>query len=356
MSEKNAKMLERVRALLAKADDKSVTPQEAESFRAKADALMAQYAIDQWMVDAAQAGVNERPKPEIRYFNFSWWSTSEHRDTLWTMFQDAANHCRCVVAVRGQGSNGEWGKMPVIGLPSDLDYFDLLFTDLMLQMGKQLEPSPDPNGELGEEVYLLRQAGQPWERITEQIFNVGLVTPTKKEVEKVEAHRDRWRGSYAGNAQPETGEPITWRELKASDVWTDMKNRLANANRRYVKAHGLQEERNYVKPGVYRRSFAIGFVEEVGHRFREMVREQRTTQTGSMEVALVDIRQSCLNLYAEMFPPPKPDPKAKHRKYVEKSVRVDYDSINAGRKAGREADLQGHQGRRVAGQKGLPQG
>jgi hypothetical protein len=349
----NSKMLERVRALLAKADSTDF-PEEAAAFRAKADALMTQYAIDQWMVDEAQAGTEARPKPEVRHMDFAWWYTSERHSELWDLFCDTAHHCRCVVATRGQGSSGSYRQMPVIGLPADLDYFDMLFTSLMLQMGKQLEPRPDADGELGEQVFLLRQAGQPWERITEQVFLAGLVTPTKKETEKV----NEWRARYAtGYLNPNAvGEPIEWRELKHSEAWTDMKNRLANANRKYVKTNGLQQERNYVKPRVYQRSFAIGFVDEVRRRFFAMRREQASGQTSGMELALVDIRQQALNLYEDMWPTPEEDPNKKKRRAVVKSVRVDHASIQAGRAAGSRADLQGHPGRRVGSQKGLPQG
>lgn len=355
-SEKTQKMLERVRALLAKADSTEF-PGEAESFRSKADALMTQYAIDQWMVNAAQEATDGRPKPEARYFDFSWWYDSERRSELWELFCDTAYHCRCVVALRGHGTQS-YKKMPVIGIPSDLDYLDMLFTDLMLQMGKQLEPRPDANGELGEQVYLLRQAGQPWPRITEQIFKVGLVTPTKKERAQVEAHRDMWRNHRQyGEKQPVSGSDVTWDELKNSMAWTDMKNRLANANRRYVKEHNLQDERNYVKPGIYQRSFAIGFVEEVGRRFRAMVREQTAEHSGSMELALRDIREVALSLYEEMWPTPERDPNAKRsRTKMVKSPTTDWQSIEAGREAGAKADISGHQSRRVSGQRGIGEG
>jgi hypothetical protein len=48
--DRKAKMLERVRALLAKADGTNF-PEEADAFRAKADALMTEYAIEAWQMD-----------------------------------------------------------------------------------------------------------------------------------------------------------------------------------------------------------------------------------------------------------------------------------------------------------------
>jgi hypothetical protein len=41
------------------------------------------------------------------------------------MFESVANHCRCVV---GQPGLHKRVTIPVYGLPSDLDYLDVLFT------------------------------------------------------------------------------------------------------------------------------------------------------------------------------------------------------------------------------------
>ena len=48
------KLLDRVRKLLAKAEDESVTPPEAQALTAKAAELMARYGIDRAMLAAAR--------------------------------------------------------------------------------------------------------------------------------------------------------------------------------------------------------------------------------------------------------------------------------------------------------------
>jgi hypothetical protein len=65
------KMLERVRALLAKADSTNF-PEEAETFRAKADELMTRHSISQWAVEQAEAGRSAPIKPERRDFERAW--------------------------------------------------------------------------------------------------------------------------------------------------------------------------------------------------------------------------------------------------------------------------------------------
>jgi hypothetical protein len=53
-SETPDKLLDRVRKLLAKAEDESVTPPEAEALTAKAAELMAKYGIDRALPAAAR--------------------------------------------------------------------------------------------------------------------------------------------------------------------------------------------------------------------------------------------------------------------------------------------------------------
>lgn len=332
-NDKTAKMLERVRALLAKADSTQF-PQEADAFRAKADELMTAYAIEQWQVEAHANGRSTRPQPEQRVMNFDWWTTSSRSDELWTLFSATAFHCRCVIAIRGYTHYGQ--GMPVVGLPSDLDYMDLLFTHLMLQMGKNLEPHPDPNGELGAEVFKLRQAGMPWPRITQLIYEAGLTELTKGERAKVYVPDP--------NGGEDTGRPL-WSRIP-DPVRQSVKNRLANANRRYVADHELKSERNYTRPTIYQRSFAMGFVQEIKTRFAEMRRAQEPQQTGSQALALRDIRQQALDLYNELYPAPEGRTAGSGRS-VSREVRIDWRAYDTGKREGRKADLAAKPGARV---------
>src|SRR5215831_12606420 len=248
---KRQKRLEQVRGLLAKADSTDF-PEEAATFRAHAEKMMNMYLIETWEVSADDP--IGRPDPEVREFDMSWWTrrNSFYQDQ-WSLMLGVARHCRCVCIY------WDWtpGMMKVAGLPADLDYFDLLFTQLMVEMAKRLEPKPDPTGELGHEVFKLRQAGVDWMRITKLCYQVGLVELTKGEREKFERQR------YVGD------EP-TWDRLAGwhPSITESIKNRLANANRRYVKQQGLQGQRNYINPKVYQRGFAEGFVQEINYRMR----------------------------------------------------------------------------------------
>jgi hypothetical protein len=328
--DRKSKMLESVRALLAKADSTQFEA-EAETFRQKADEIMTAYAIEQWQVEEAQAGVSARPKPEVRNFNTDWWYDSPRYAELNRLFYSVSFHCRTVVAYRGWSGR----SCPVIGLPSDLDYLDLLFTHLMLQMGRNLERHYNSAKPLDENVYDMRMAGMGWMRITKLCWEAGTVDPPRGKAGKTR--------EYDATTHSFIEEPITtetpWDGIPNASREA-IKNRLANLNRAYSRRNNL--DRNYVRPEVYQRSYAMGFVEEVRARLREMRRNRSRSEGGSgMEVAIRDIRQQADDLYGELWPAPEPDPNAKASKAVSRELATDIDAYMDGKAAGAEAEIAG---------------
>ena len=180
MSNKKDKKLEQVRALLAKAASTEFEG-EAAVFRAKADELMANYAIEQWQLDAAdEADANRKGRdPERRDVNIEWYFEPQYRHVyadMWIMFGSVARHCRCKVVWWGGGGHIDGNRtVPVLGLPSDLDYFDLLFTHLQLQLFKQIQPSPEPGDTCIEALVRMKEAGMKWEAIGTKLIAAGLM-------------------------------------------------------------------------------------------------------------------------------------------------------------------------------------
>jgi hypothetical protein len=281
--EKKAKMLERVRALLAKADGTNF-PAEADTFRQKADELMTEYAIEQWEVNEAQGAVGARPKPERRDFDVSWYGTNSRHKELWALMCRVAEHCRCKLIYWHSNA----GIIPAIGLPSDLDWFDLLFTHLMLQMGKGLEPHPNPERSMIENLVTMKEAGMKWERIGELLYNA-----------------DQLDHEYDRNMGVDFTKKYT----------------------AYCREHG--RERLRTTPSVYQRSFAVGFVNEVSTRLRRQASERGT----GMELVLRDIKDEIDGTAEEMF---GKDPE---RYAVQKSGVTDPHAELAGIEAGRAAKL-----------------
>jgi len=114
-------VLERVRALLAKAESTTFA-EEAEALTAKAQELMARHAIDEAMLDAAGGGApsavaGRRIGVEDPYAA----AKSVLLDRVAT-----ANRCRSVWS-------GDMGFSTVFGTPGDLDIVEVLFTSLLVQ-------------------------------------------------------------------------------------------------------------------------------------------------------------------------------------------------------------------------------
>jgi hypothetical protein len=368
-SEKRAKRLQTIRYCLALANDPAAEPGEAEAARTRADHLMTAYSIEQWEAETPDRP-GERPKPEIRWVSIDWWYDTKDRDSamaLHLMWERVYRHCRCVIAFRGQGKDSAhtWREMPVVGLPSDLDWADQLFTSLMLQLGLNLSPAVDPNGDPGEQVYRQRQSGTDWPEITRRMFQAGLVTLTKGEFKKL---ADKYPDHFNG-MDP---EDCDWEDIKNHDwdgfqggVRESIKNRLANLNRKYVKANGLQGERNYVRPDIYQRSFTEGFSREVRLRLIRMSDEFKRGYdsehgSGSMDLVVADIRQQAVVLYNQTWPEPPPvkvDPNYKPPRGRSVQVREKARSsaaAHAGAAEARKANLSNTASERIGSPRGLP--
>lgn len=123
----DARLLDRVRALLAKAES---TPYEAEAdtFTAGAQALMARHSIDQAML-AASGGAGRDDAPRARRVGID--RPYEPQKVLLLDVVASANRCRTV------WSKG-LGFVTVIGFTPDLDATETIFTSLLLQSTRSL--------------------------------------------------------------------------------------------------------------------------------------------------------------------------------------------------------------------------
>lgn len=153
------KILRRVQALLAKANSTPFSG-EADVFRAKADELMTMYAIEEW--ELAKQSSSGSLKPIRKQVDLSWWYSERHAlaSALWSLFLECSRHCRVVVASSKVDSGTK--TIPCFGLESDIDYLQLLFTDLYVQMSGKIKPQYDPDKSLGENVYRAKEAGMKY--------------------------------------------------------------------------------------------------------------------------------------------------------------------------------------------------
>lgn len=114
------RQLDRVRALLAKAESTTFA-EEAETYTAKAQELMARHSIDYALL-AAQSGT--RDDPTGRRIGID--NPYEAPKALLLDAVASANRCRAVWA-------SALGFVTVLGFPADIDAVELLFTSLLVQ-------------------------------------------------------------------------------------------------------------------------------------------------------------------------------------------------------------------------------
>ena len=135
----DADLLDRVRKLLAKAEDEGCSLAEAEALTAKATDLMARYGIDRALLGALHP---ETDKPADRVFTLvnPWGDVKRHLLAGLAM----ALRCQCV-----QTRSPEGARLHVFGYTSDLERADILFTSLLVQMARALagQAVPGSGGE-----------------------------------------------------------------------------------------------------------------------------------------------------------------------------------------------------------------
>ena len=125
MSELDQKVLDRVRKLLAKAEHPGTPVEEAQAFSAKASELMAAYAIDQALVDAAQPS---GATPIVREIEVDAPYAMPRAVLL-----DRVARAHRVRTVIGPDAGSGRRRCTLVGFPVDLDIVEVLFTSLLLQ-------------------------------------------------------------------------------------------------------------------------------------------------------------------------------------------------------------------------------
>src|ERR1700722_4709290 len=127
-------LLDRVRKLLAKAEDEGCTPEEAEALTAKAAELMARYGIDRALLGALRP---ETDRPADRKFRFEAPWAGVKAPLLAALA--TALRCQCV-----QTQTEDGPRLHVFGYSSDLERAEILFTSLLVQMARALAKQAVP--------------------------------------------------------------------------------------------------------------------------------------------------------------------------------------------------------------------
>ncbi|WP_432836188.1 DUF2786 domain-containing protein [Dactylosporangium sp. CA-092794] len=134
-------MLDKVRKLLAKAEDPACTPEEAEALTAKAAAIIAKYGIDQALLDARQE------RPAVVGNRLVELSAPYLREKAYLLHVVAAAlRCRSIRLER-RTAEGLRVSVHLFGVESDVAGVELLFASLLVQAARGVLREPVPPGE-----------------------------------------------------------------------------------------------------------------------------------------------------------------------------------------------------------------
>src|SRR5437764_13864598 len=142
MSELDQKVLDRVRKLLAQAEHPGTPVEEAQAFSAKASELMAAYAIDQALVEAAHPSA---ATPIVREIEVD----APYAMPRAVLLDRVARAHRVRTVIGPDGPSGR-RQCTLVGFPVDLEVVEVLFTSVLLQASTaslhDSAESPRPRG------------------------------------------------------------------------------------------------------------------------------------------------------------------------------------------------------------------
>ncbi|WP_233579665.1 DUF2786 domain-containing protein [Verrucosispora sp. FIM060022] len=134
----DARLLDRVRALLAKAES-TAFPAEAETYTAKAQELVTRHSLDEALL-AARGGDATPVVPYARRIGVDHPHEREKASLLDVVAR--ANRCHTV-------SSPELAFSTVFGFDTDIDAVDLLYTSLLVQAHRAMARAEPPGGKAG---------------------------------------------------------------------------------------------------------------------------------------------------------------------------------------------------------------
>ena len=135
LTEAPERLLDRVRKLLAQAEDDAVTPAEAQAFTAKAAELMAKYGIDRALLAADQPETDQAANRVLDIAN-PWAREKAH------LLCGLASALRCQAILLGSDRPGS--RVHIFGFGSDIERTDLLYTSVLIQMAHGLAGAQPP--------------------------------------------------------------------------------------------------------------------------------------------------------------------------------------------------------------------
>ena len=293
------KILRKVKGLLDKANN-TKNPHEKDIFFSKAEELMRKHTIELFMLEALEDGKGR--EPELRNISFPLVDYDyDFNDNLYSLFSTLASH----IGVRPAPFTHQKDRLQrlCVGWPQDLDFLEVLFTSLYVDILANMSPVWREDLEEGENLHAFKSSGYTW--------------------------KDIWLKRLKALGLEYMDHP--W-ERKHGVRWTNVYKKWADAN-------GIDRQ-DSSSLRYYRRDFGSGYVNEISTRLREL----RNSRDEGEEVGLVlvDRKNALDEFFEERYPTPKPtEVTATKTKSVAKTRyrNLNGGAYRAGKAQGRRANI-----------------
>lgn len=261
------KWVNKIQALLDKAEGTSFSA-ERDALLEKADELMVKYSVEEYQIEQARRARGEAAvlRPLTKDVVIPYKSQADsYGDQLYYLliYIAQAVGVRTLYRRTSKHESGDYGLgwlITLVGFEQDVNYVEMLYLTLRLQLVKSLEPEVDPALGYDANIYVLHEAGVKWGEICRLLNKV--------------AGEDTW--------------PVT--------PWPDG-GKIHRAYDRECKARGVSGQAIYSHK-TYRRSFADGFNSRI---FSRLLAKRGDAQTA---LVLADKAKEVDDLWESLIPKP----------------------------------------------------
>lgn len=268
-----SKIMERIRAFLAIANNAPEGDPERESALSAANALMTKHAIDMAKLDAERDPLSRRVPISMRFQIFDDPSAADWWANFRTILSEIIYANRC----QGAFHYGYNNEITIVGMSEDVEWCQMLWMQIFFEFMSKIKPTWEKNRTVGANVMAFKEAGYDWRSI--------------------------WEAARLANDGDSPDGQLFYDPQKAR--WLMREYRAEQ--RRTGKAHvGTQRH------GAYRRSFVEAFTQRIAARLEEM-RNANTAASKGNELVLASVEDRIKVEFYNLFPRFHPDFLAQER-------------------------------------------
>jgi hypothetical protein len=293
-------IMSKIMKLLERAEHEGTPPEEADSCRAKADALMAQHQIDR---------MDLKPEEKSRVKTDTWEINVGHNDefraTLLALLETVLRHCGIRINPKyqfGKDANGATDLdrriYTVVGFPEDMAYAERIWFRVFKEFIGNLRPHWELKDSVEDNAYNLASAGIEWQAMVLMANDAGDERIPVSELEERIDWRTNKRKPVKGN------RPL----IKGIKMLRDGYKAVCES-----KGESYDYTRGAKTREAYRTSFARSFNSTIRQRLDDMRAKAKETVSDrdKFALAVVDTKEKVDAEFYRLFP--EYDPEVRRR-------------------------------------------